>query len=78
MPRLAVLFWILMAVASPGLGGQGAVDWNKPFPPHKVIGNVYYVGTDQLATFLVTTPEGHDPGKNFYARLTEQKTAAAK
>jgi metallo-beta-lactamase class B len=34
-------------------------DWNKPFPAHKVAGNVYYVGTDQLATFLITTPEGH-------------------
>ena len=34
-------------------------DWNKPFPPHKVIGNVYYVGSEQLASFLITTPEGH-------------------
>ena len=34
-------------------------DWNKPFPPHKVIGNVYYVGSEQLASFLITTPDGH-------------------
>ncbi len=34
-------------------------DWNAPFPPHKVIGNVYYVGSEQLASFLITTPEGH-------------------
>lgn len=34
-------------------------DWNAPFPAHKVIGNVYYVGTEQLASFLITTPEGH-------------------
>ena len=33
-------------------------DWNKPFPPHKVIGNVYFVGTEQLGSFLVVTPEG--------------------
>jgi len=32
---------------------------NKQFPPHKVIGNVYYVGTETLASFLITTPEGH-------------------
>ena len=37
----------------------GQADSNAPFPAHKVIGNVYYVGTGQLATFLVTTPEGH-------------------
>ena len=29
------------------------------FPPHKIVGNVYYVGTESLASFLVTTPEGH-------------------
>ena len=34
-------------------------DWNKPFPPHKIIGNLYFVGTDNLGTFLVTTPQGH-------------------
>jgi metallo-beta-lactamase class B len=38
---------------------QGKTDFNKPFPPHKVIGNVYYVGSESLATFLVTTPQGH-------------------
>jgi hypothetical protein len=32
---------------------------NKQFPSHKIIGNVYYVGTESLATFLVTTPQGH-------------------
>jgi len=32
---------------------------NKQFPPHKIIGNVYYVGTESLSSFLVTTPEGH-------------------
>jgi metallo-beta-lactamase class B len=29
------------------------------FPPHKIIGNIYYVGTETLAAFLVTTPQGH-------------------
>ena len=34
-------------------------DWNAPFPAHHVIDNVYFVGTQQLGSFLVTTPEGH-------------------
>jgi len=43
-----------------GLGQALAqTDWNKPFPPHKVIGNVYFVGTAALGSFLITTPEGH-------------------
>lgn len=33
--------------------------WNQPFPPHKVIGNVYYVGTSELSSYLITTPQGH-------------------
>ena len=32
---------------------------NKAFPPHKIIGNVYYVGSQALGTFLITTPEGN-------------------
>jgi metallo-beta-lactamase class B len=28
------------------------------FPPHKIIGNIYYVGTESLGSFLVSTPEG--------------------
>ncbi|MBM4183982.1 MAG: subclass B3 metallo-beta-lactamase [Gemmatimonadetes bacterium] len=29
------------------------------FPPHKIAGNLYYVGTESLASFLVATPAGH-------------------
>lgn len=29
------------------------------FPPHRIIGNVYYVGTQSLGSFLVVTPEGN-------------------
>jgi metallo-beta-lactamase class B len=29
------------------------------FPPHKVVGNLYYVGSESLASFLIATPEGH-------------------
>jgi metallo-beta-lactamase class B len=39
--------------------GQGLSEWFEPFPAHKVVGNVYYVGSKDLATFLITTPEGH-------------------
>jgi len=32
---------------------------NKQMPPHRIIGNVYYVGTESLGSFLITTPDGH-------------------
>ena len=34
-------------------------DQTTAFTPHKIIGNVYYVGTRTLSSFLVTTPQGH-------------------
>ena len=30
-------------------------DWRRPFPPVKLIGNVYWVGTYDLSTYLITT-----------------------
>jgi metallo-beta-lactamase class B len=32
---------------------------DEPFPAHRVIGNVYYVGSKELASYLITTPDGH-------------------
>lgn len=34
-------------------------DQTTAFPPHKVIGNIYYVGTRTLSAYLITTPEGN-------------------
>jgi metallo-beta-lactamase class B len=34
-------------------------DWNRPFQPFRVAGNIHYVGTNQVAIFLLTTPAGH-------------------
>lgn len=34
-------------------------DQTTAFPPHKIIGNVYYVGTRTLSSFLITTAAGH-------------------
>jgi metallo-beta-lactamase class B len=33
--------------------------WTTPFPPHQIAGNLYYVGSQDLASYLITTPEGH-------------------
>src|SRR5215472_14569954 len=51
-----LLITLAMTLAATG---QGPADWYEPFPAHKVIGNVYYVGSRDLATYLITTPEGH-------------------
>ena len=51
-----------LAQARQGGGARGnaaAIDWNKPFPAHTIIGNVHVVGSEQLGSFLITTSEGH-------------------
>jgi len=53
---------LVLAQGKQGKEGKNAfagIDWNKPFPAHKVIGNVYSVGSEQLGSFLITTPAGH-------------------
>jgi metallo-beta-lactamase class B len=37
----------------------GPPDWSEPFPPHRMIGNIYYVGSRGLASYLITTPAGN-------------------
>jgi len=37
----------------------GSPEWSQPFPPHRMIGNIYYVGSRGLASYLITTPAGH-------------------
>ena len=34
-------------------------DWTETFPAFRVAGNLYYVGSKGLASYLITTPEGH-------------------
>lgn len=64
--------WIAALVIGVGTFHSGAAqsrsyraDWNQPATPHQVIGPVYFVGTNALASFLITTRSGHlllDPG----------------
>ena len=48
---------LTVALAS-GLFAQNA-DWMTPFPPYKIAGNLYYVGSKGLSSYLITTPQGH-------------------
>jgi metallo-beta-lactamase class B len=53
------MFWRSHLLFRPALlFAQGNSDWDQPFPPHRVIGNIYYVGTKGLASYLITTPQG--------------------
>lgn len=51
-------FLILAALCLPSVAQQNP-EWRQPFPAFKMIGNVYWVGTYDLSTYLITTPQGH-------------------
>jgi metallo-beta-lactamase class B len=34
-------------------------EWTTPFPAYKIAGNLYYVGSQDLAAFLIVTPQGN-------------------
>ena len=36
-----------------------ALKWDEPAEPIKIVGPLYFVGTQGLGSFLFTTPEGH-------------------
>jgi metallo-beta-lactamase class B len=33
--------------------------WTRPFPPFHIAGNLYYVGSEDLASYLIVTPQGN-------------------
>jgi metallo-beta-lactamase class B len=35
------------------------LEWNRPVEPFRVAGPLYYVGTENITSLLVTTPAGH-------------------
>jgi metallo-beta-lactamase class B len=38
---------------------QANPDWHRAFPAFKIAGNLYYVGTADLAVYLIHTPQGN-------------------
>src|SRR5215831_1767137 len=50
---------LLSFAASASLFAQGNADWHAAFPAFKVAGNLYYVGTADLAVYLINTPQGN-------------------
>ena len=52
--------WLAAALMfTQPLFAQANADWTEPFPPFRIAGNLYYIGSKGLANYLVTTPEGH-------------------
>lgn len=53
-------------------------EWAKPYAPFRIAGNLYYVGTYDLACYLITTPQGNiliNTGLAASAKMIEQNIA---
>ena len=60
MSKMFRFFVFLLLLLFAGRSqAQQTPDWTTPFPPYRIIGNIYYVGSQGLASYLITTPQGN-------------------
>ena len=50
--------FVVLLVAALPLAAADDPAWTRPFPPFRIAGNLYYVGSEDLAAYLVATPKG--------------------
>jgi metallo-beta-lactamase class B len=56
--RLTLLVTLIAGAALP-VGAQSNEEWTRPFAPFRIVGNIYWVGSYDLASYLITTPQGN-------------------
>jgi metallo-beta-lactamase class B len=58
LPKTLILACLLLLPLTP-LRAQVRPEWTAPFAPFRIADNLYYVGSQDLAAYLVTTPAGN-------------------
>ncbi len=56
---LISLAFALAAIAAPTAHADDNANWTRPIKPYRVVGNIYYVGSEGLSAWLITSSEGH-------------------
>jgi len=56
---IVVLYLAVSLVVADSASAQANPEWTEPFPPFRIAGNLYYVGSKGLANYLITTPQGN-------------------
>lgn len=49
----------MVAAATLAAGPSDPPEWNQPYEPFTIVGNVHYVGTADLGSYLITSDAGH-------------------
>jgi len=55
---LAALAFVVPFATSQKAPNFETPAWTRPFKPFQIAGNLYYVGSEDLAAYLITTPQG--------------------
>ena len=56
--RLKLFVPLLLCLLAPNLLAEVNPDWTRAIPPFRIAGNLYYVGSADLASYLIVTPQG--------------------
>jgi metallo-beta-lactamase class B len=59
MRRLATTLLFAFLLSSTVCRADEHPDWTTPVPPFRIADNLYYVGSRDLASYLITTPRGN-------------------
>ncbi len=57
LPLISTIFLLVINAASQA--SETDRSWNQSVEPFKIAGNVYYVGANEITSYLITTPKGH-------------------
>ncbi|MGA3023473.1 MAG: subclass B3 metallo-beta-lactamase [Bryobacteraceae bacterium] len=69
---------LLLACAFAARAESFTAKWARPVEPFRIAGNIYYVGSNELACFLIATPQGHILINTGYERMAPQLRASVK
>lgn len=50
---------LALAATLPAWAAGAPASWSAATPPFKIADNLYYVGTEGISVYLITTPKGH-------------------
>ncbi len=81
MARACAIAILLAACEKPSAPSQNSElhgPWSAPVEPFRVVGNIYYVGARNIASYLIATPAGHiliDTGTKEMVPVVERNIA---
>lgn len=80
MKHAAPILLAALVLATGARADESPPNWSKPIRPYRVVGNIYYVGSEGLSAWLISSSQGHvllDSGPSpAGAKLIEANIAA--